>query len=601
MRLFRQICAGLRFRLLLLVLLACAPLVALMLHTADEDRRRQMSNWQQHAHAIAEAAQHEETQIVGETRQLLLAVAESSAVRSANRRSCKKLVDDLFATYPRYANLGVISTNGAILASALPLAESANQADRRFFRRALETRAFALGEFPSKRDAGRPTLEFAYPVLDADGEVEAVVFASLDLQWFARFGSAISAQLPKGSTWTEIDHNGIILARYPAPKSVAWFGQPLPEHSLLKTIFQRPEGAVDAPDPQGVPSYYAFVSMASPLADGNVVTVLGLPKQALFSQAAHLLRRNLTWLAIAAGFALILGWIGGHVLILRPVKALVAATARLGAGDLSVRTGLPYAADELGQLTRAFDQMAQSLEEREEERERASQKLHVISHRLVEVQESERRHIARELHDEIGQSLTSAEMNLQAALRAPGSAVIEKRLEESIRSVERVLEQVRDLSLNLRPSMLDDLGLEPALRWYTKRQAALAGLQAEFHADPLENRIDSVIETECFRVAQEALNNVVRHAQARSVAVQLSRREGQLHLSVRDNGVGFDVAALRDQAMRGASLGLLSMEERATLAGGGIEYLSARGQGTEIHAWFPIKWKETQNLPEFNE
>jgi signal transduction histidine kinase len=591
MSLISQICAGLRFRLLLLVALACAPLVVLMLHAADEGRRRQMSNWQQHAQAFMQVAQREEAQIVGETRQLLLAVGESSAVRSTNRGSCKKLVDDLFATYPRYANLGVIAANGDILASALPLAEPASRTNRSLFRRAIETRAFALGEFPPKRAAGPPTLEFSYPVLDAAGGVEAVVFASLDLQWFARFGSDLPAQLPKGSTWTEIDPNGIILARYPASNSVAWFGRPLPEQSLLKAIFERPEGAVDAPDPQGVPSYYAFVSMASPLAGGNVVTVLGLPKQALFSQDDRLLRRNLTWLAAAAGFTVVLGWIGSRLLILRPVKTLVASTARLGAGDLSVRTGLPYAADELGQLTRAFDQMAQSLEEREEERERASQKLHVISHRLVEVQEDERRHIARELHDEIGQSLTSAEMNLQAALRVPGSAAIEHRLEESIRSVERVLEQVRDLSLNLRPSMLDDLGLEPALRWYTQRQAALAGLQAEFHADPFENRIDSVIETECFRVAQEALTNVVRHAKARAVAVQLSRRDGHLHLSIRDNGVGFDVAALRDQAVRGASLGLLSMEERATLAGGGIEYLSARGQGTEIHAWFPIKWK----------
>src|SRR5204863_4382534 len=99
-------------------------------------------------------------------------------------------------------------------------------------------------------------------------------------------------------------------------------------------------------------------------------------------------------------------------------------------------------------------------------------KLQVLSHRLVEVQETERRHIARELHDEIGQSLTVAEMNLQAALQGSGSAPQTRRLEASIQAVGRVLEQVQDLSLNLRPSMLDDLGLEAALRWYTHRQAS---------------------------------------------------------------------------------------------------------------------------------
>jgi signal transduction histidine kinase len=148
------------------------------------------------------------------------------------------------------------------------------------------------------------------------------------------------------------------------------------------------------------------------------------------------------------------------------------------------------------------------------------------------------------------------------------------------------------VGVNLRPSMLDDLGLEPALRWYTKRQAALAGLQAEVRVDPLEQRLDQMIETECFRIAQEALTNVVKHARARTVTVELTKNDDdeQLHLSVRDDGVGFDVAGLREQAVRGASLGLLSMEERATLAGGGLEYDSTPGQGTEVHAWFPLKW-----------
>jgi signal transduction histidine kinase len=138
--------------------------------------------------------------------------------------------------------------------------------------------------------------------------------------------------------------------------------------------------------------------------------------------------------------------------------------------------------------------------------------------------------------------------------------------------------------------MLDDLGLEPALRWDTSRQATLAGLHAEFTADPLQHRLDPTIETECFRIAQEALTNVVRHAQARSVAVKLSTKDKRLCLSVRDDGVGFDVAAVREQAVRGASLGLLSMEERAALAGGGLEFISTPGQGTEVQAWFPLMW-----------
>jgi signal transduction histidine kinase len=231
------------------------------------------------------------------------------------------------------------------------------------------------------------------------------------------------------------------------------------------------------------------------------------------------------------------------------------------------------------------------------ERKQAEEKLHEsndklqhLSHRLVESQETERRHIARELHDEVGQTLTVAEMNLQVLLQSSRSAP-NGRLKESLQAVERVLEQVRDLSLNLRPSMLDDLGLVPAVRWYANRQASLAGLQAEIRVDPMESRLDPVIETACFRVAQEALTNVVRHARARTVAIEMRQQDGRLHLFVRDDGVGFDVAALREQAVLGASLGLLSMEERATLADGGFECKSARAQGTEIHAWFPLNWR----------
>jgi PAS domain S-box-containing protein len=228
----------------------------------------------------------------------------------------------------------------------------------------------------------------------------------------------------------------------------------------------------------------------------------------------------------------------------------------------------------------------------EEKLKEYSRKLQVLSRRLVEAQETERRTIARELHDEIGQALTVMQLNLQAMLQAPGSAALSPRLRENLVVVERVLEQVRDISFNLRPLILDDLGLEPALRWFTRRQAALVGLHVRFRADSLAHRLTPVIETECFRVAQEALTNVVRHARAKHISVELRQSAGKLHLRVRDDGIGFDVAAVRKQAVRGASLGLLSMEERAALAGGGLEFKSATGKGTEVNAWFPLKWKK---------
>ncbi len=253
--------------------------------------------------------------------------------------------------------------------------------------------------------------------------------------------------------------------------------------------------------------------------------------------------------------------------------------------------------ERLSRLVPAVQRALQEVKDRverklaEAKRQEYSRKLQVLSRRLVEAQETERRNIARELHDEIGQALTVMQLNLQAMLQTPGTEALTPRLQANLKVVERVLEQVHDISLNLRPSILDDLGLAPALRWYTERQAALVELKVLFHADPLEQRLDAMIETECFRVAQEALTNVVRHAQAKAVTVELRQENGLLHLRVRDDGTGFDVAAVREKAVLGASLGLLSMEERAALTGGGLEFTSIPRRGSEVHAWFPLKWQ----------
>jgi signal transduction histidine kinase len=182
-------------------------------------------------------------------------------------------------------------------------------------------------------------------------------------------------------------------------------------------------------------------------------------------------------------------------------------------------------------------------------------------------------------------------MNLRAALKNPGTPALVRRLQASVQAVERVLEQVQDLALNLRPSLLDDLGLGPALQRYTQRHATLAGLQTRLRIEPMENRLEPLIETECFRITQEALTNIIRHANARAVSIELTQEDGHLHLCVRDDGTGFDVKHAREAAHRGASLGLLGMEERAVLAGGILEMDSCPGEGTRVDAWFPLKWR----------
>src|SRR5581483_1011425 len=135
---------------------------------------------------------------------------------------------------------------------------------------------------------------------------------------------------------------------------------------------------------------------------------------------------------------------------------------------------------------------------------------------------------------------------------------------------------------------LDELGLVATLRWHLDRQVKAANLVPRFSADPLPARLRPDVEIACFRVTQEALTNVIRHAGAKEVSIELRQRGGELHLIIGDDGRGFDVEAARDRAVQGASLGLIGMTERVELAGGRLEWHSASGAGTQVHAVFPL-------------
>jgi PAS domain S-box-containing protein len=219
----------------------------------------------------------------------------------------------------------------------------------------------------------------------------------------------------------------------------------------------------------------------------------------------------------------------------------------------------------------------------------SQERLGALSRRLLTAQEEERRHLAVELHDELGQVLTAVKINLESLERslAPGAL---PALKGAIESVNHAMHRVRDIAFDLRPSVLDDLGLPPALRWYVDRFARLARIEAHVAIDAIPD-IDPNIATACFRVAQEALTNVARHAHARNVWLELHLVADGLELRVVDDGAGFDQPSARKRAMEGESMGLLGMEERVSLVGGKLEIRAAAGQGCRICARFPMDEK----------
>lgn len=209
--------------------------------------------------------------------------------------------------------------------------------------------------------------------------------------------------------------------------------------------------------------------------------------------------------------------------------------------------------------------------------------LQALSSRLIEARESERRFIARELHDEIGQQLTGLKLSLDMMARSPAAREGEQ-LPALQELAGELLERVRNLSLDLRPSMLDDLGLLPALTWHFDRYFDQTGIRVAFMHQGLKKRFGSAIETVAYRVIQEALTNAARHAGVKEVSVSLTADAGAVHISISDEGKGFHPA---DVLVRRQTVGLFSMRERVETAKGILTVKSAPGSGTTLIAVVP--------------
>jgi len=237
----------------------------------------------------------------------------------------------------------------------------------------------------------------------------------------------------------------------------------------------------------------------------------------------------------------------------------------------------------------ALQHQNQALEERVRERTQrereARERLQVLSRQLVDLQETERRELARELHDQIGQMLTGLRMTLRTAMDVDPN---EQRgyLATADELARELLGRVRALALDLRPAMLDDLGLLEALLWHHEQYTARTGVRVIFKHSGLERRLPGPTETAAYRIVQESLTNVARHAQIDEVEVQAWTDGDGLLLQIEDHGCGFDSEAA---LARGTSSGLTGMRERAAVLGGWLRITSAPGESTTVTAMLPVQ------------
>jgi len=275
-------------------------------------------------------------------------------------------------------------------------------------------------------------------------------------------------------------------------------------------------------------------------------------------------------------------------------RGLTRSEVRSGASADSLRRFLmlTFAGTLIGGLILALLTTGFTLRlERELDLRRAD--LQELSTLLLRAQENERRALARELHDEVGQFLSAILIETEGAECADQAADIREHLDSIKALAEKTVDQVRDLALLLRPSMLDDLGLAPALNWHARETSKRTGLNVMVSADDTINSLPDEHRTCIYRLVQEAVNNAVRHAKARTVEVAVRREHQKVNVTVQDDGAGFDTRFLR-------GLGLLGMEERVRRLGGRLKISSEPGRGTMVHAGLPVAELDQRNGHETN-
>jgi signal transduction histidine kinase len=326
--------------------------------------------------------------------------------------------------------------------------------------------------------------------------------------------------------------------------------------------------------------------IAVPIFEGRAGTVrLGLGEDSLRRIASDMMGSLIFYMLILFTLGLLAAYFLSGLLLV-PVNQLIQGTRAVASGDLSVRA-VPWAKDELGQLTEAFNFMTKKLDDYRKE-SLAKEKMRVqLVKKLIAAQEDERKRIARELHDETAQSLTSIKLSLKVIEDARELEAATRVARELRGMLNRTMEEVSSLARDLRPSVLDDMGLQASLADYIDKCSSVLNKAIDFHLQGLHKcRFPSYVETTVYRVVQEALTNVIKHAQAENISVVVRYSNEVLTAIVEDDGIGFDPASVSQNGGRG--LGLFGMHERAALVGGTLEIESEAGEGTTVYLNIPV-------------
>ena len=356
-----SICS-LRSRLILLVLTAVVPACALLLDTAAKYRELTATQIRQNAVAAARAIASEQDRVLENAHEFLVTISRVPQIKDMDPAACPKILAGLLE--PRYADLVVTDRSGKPLCTALAPANSLAHPRGGHHARSIAAYDFAVGDLRRSRGGDKTLLDVSYPILAHPGVVRSVVSATLDLSWINRF--AVETHLYPGATFTLVGANGEVLLRHPSEP--AWIGKSIFADAIKsRGLDMKTEQTLEAAGPDGVSRLFAFSPLKNAVAGQAVYAAVDLPVPVAFAKTKAILIQNLIALVILTVIILGSTWYGTEALVLRRIRDIIAATKQIAAGNLGARTTLTYDNNELGQMARAFDSLAEALQKREAE------------------------------------------------------------------------------------------------------------------------------------------------------------------------------------------------------------------------------------------
>ncbi len=588
---------SLRGRLLLLVALAIAPIAIMTIVSGLRERQHAVQVAEDNLQRLTNLAAANEAQSIEGARQLLRDIAAIPDLMG-DQEHCSRLLANIQRQNPDYANLGLIQLNGDVTCSAVPSKTLVNLGDRPHFRRAVHLRRFVAGGYVFGRVIQKHTVNLTYPLLDEGQQVRAVVFAALDLTNLDRYVADI--KLPAGSLLLTADSEGRIISRRPNPDQ--GFGKMVwPE--MRAAMAGEPGKPVLLTGPDGVERLHRFARVGNNGLSDYTVTI-GLPVDDITASARHDQILDLLALSATLLLAMLAAWFVGDVLVLRRVKRLATTANSIASGTLGARSGIVYGKEEISELARSLDAMAEALQEKEAQHLKADSQLREADRRKDEFLAM----LAHELRNPLApisagaQLLQSGHAGADAVQRTAGIIV------RQVRHMTRLVDDLLDVSRVTRGLVtLTRAPLDMAAVVADAVEQAEPLMQARQHsfgvALPDQPLVVNGDHKRLVQVLVNVLNNAAKYTPPGG-EIQLAARaeDGQVRLTISDNGIGmspelrgrvFDLFAQADRnsdrSQGGLGLGLALVKSLVELHGGSVAVASeGERQGSVFTISLPV-------------